>query len=60
MKVKDIPNADLIIALIDDEFRILDRSYRMLEDYTVKEVFTNCCGELVVRIQDMKSEVENA
>lgn len=56
MKVKDIKAADLIIALVDGEFQILDRSRGMLEEYDVKEVFTNCYGETVVRILDMRSD----
>lgn len=56
MKVKDIKDADLIITLVDGEFQILDRSSGMLEDYDVKDVFTNCYGETVVRILDMRSD----
>lgn len=57
MKVKDVKDADLIVVLLDGEFKVLDRSIGMLEDYDVKEVFTNCYGEKVVRILDMHSDV---
>ena len=60
MKVKDIENADLIIALVDGEFKIFDRSTHMLEEFDVKEVFTNVYGEKVVRLLNMKTEGKNA